>query len=97
MKDLTLVIPAKHEKESLPTVMEELQKYNLKIIIVLEKTDHETIKSIEKFNCKVLIQKNTNYLITIIGYKSKKCIGDVKLWISNDKLSTYIFSENANL
>ena len=71
MDDLTLVIPAKHEKESLPTVIEELQKYNLKIIIVLEKTDHETIKSIEKFNCKVLIQKNKGYGDALIeGIKS---------------------------
>lgn len=61
MDDLTLVIPAKHEKESLPLVLEELKKYNLKTIIVLEKSDQDTITSIEKFNCKILFQKNKGY------------------------------------
>ncbi len=71
MDDLTLVIPAKYEKESLPIVMEELQKYNLKTIIVLEKTDQDTIKSIEKFSCKVLFQKNKGYGDALIeGIKS---------------------------
>ena len=36
MRDLTLVIPAKKEKESLPIVLEELKTYKLKILIVLE-------------------------------------------------------------
>ena len=61
MDDLTLVIPAKNEKESLPSVMQELQKYNLKIIIVLEESDRETIESINKFNCQILFQKNKGY------------------------------------
>ena len=43
MEHLTLIIPAKNEKESLPSVLDELKKYNLKIIIVLEKDDLDTI------------------------------------------------------
>ena len=35
MKDLTLIIPAKSEKESLPHVLDELKKFNLKILVVL--------------------------------------------------------------
>ncbi len=71
MDDLTLVIPAKYEKESLPIVMEELQKYNLKTTIVLEKTDQSTIKAIEKFSCKILFQKNKGYGDALIeGIKS---------------------------
>ena len=58
MNDLTLVIPAKKESESLPTVLEELKKYNLKIIVVLEPTDIETINSITNYNCKIIYQKN---------------------------------------
>ena len=46
MEHLTLIIPAKNEKESLPIVLNELKKYNLKIIIVLEKEDLDTINSI---------------------------------------------------
>ena len=61
MKDLTLVIPAKKEKESLPAVLEELNKYNLKIIVVLEQTDIETINSITGFNCKIIYQKKRGY------------------------------------
>ena len=61
MNELTLVIPAKKEKESLPTVLEELNKYNLKIIVVLEPTDIETINSITNYNCKIIYQKNQGY------------------------------------
>ena len=61
MEDLTLVIPAKYEKESLPFVLEELSSFNLKIIIVLEKTDYETIDSIKKYNCKILFQNGKGY------------------------------------
>ena len=42
MENLTLIIPAKKEKESLPIVLEELKKYNLNIIVILEQSDTET-------------------------------------------------------
>ena len=61
MDNLTLVIPAKFEKESLPTVLKELEYYNLKLIVVLEKNDIETINSIKSFNCKILFQENKGY------------------------------------
>ena len=61
MDNLTLVIPAKFEKESLPTVLKELEYYNLKLIVVLEKNDLETINSIKSFNCKILFQQNKGY------------------------------------
>ena len=71
MDDITLVIPAKFEKESLPLVLDELKKYNLKILIVLEKSDLDTITSIKKFNCKILFQKNRGYGDALIqGIKS---------------------------
>ena len=47
MQDLTLVIPAKHESESLPTFLNELSSYNCRKLIVLEKTDLKTINSIK--------------------------------------------------
>ena len=34
MEHLTLVIPAKKEKESLPSVLEELKKFNLKVFYI---------------------------------------------------------------
>jgi|TARA_Y100000389_G_C17425664_1_gene499385 glycosyltransferase involved in cell wall biosynthesis len=61
MKDLTLVIPAKQEKESLPEVLDELISLNLKTIVILEKTDLETIESLKNYNCEILYQNNTGY------------------------------------
>ena len=57
MDNLTLVIPAKYEKESLPSVLNELDKFNLNITFGLEESDKDTIKSISDFNCKILFQK----------------------------------------
>jgi len=61
MEHLTLIIPAKNEKESLPSVLSELKKYNLKIIVVLEKEDLDTINSIKEYDCKILHQINKGY------------------------------------
>ena len=61
MEHLTLIIPAKNEKESLPKVLNELKKYNLKIIVVLEKEDLDTINSIKEYDCKILHQINKGY------------------------------------
>ena len=61
MEHLTLIIPAKNEKESLPIVLDELKKYNLKIIIVLEKEDLDTINSIKEYDCEILYQANKGY------------------------------------
>ena len=41
---LTLVIPAKNEKEFLPAVLDELKKYNVKKLIILKPSDQETIE-----------------------------------------------------
>ena len=61
MNNITLVIPAKNEKESLPRVLDELKIYNPKILIVLEKDDKETIQSTENYNCKILYQDGKGY------------------------------------
>ena len=61
MHDLTLVIPAKNEKESLPSVLQELEPFNFEILIVLEEDDKETINSVSNFNCRLVFQKNKGY------------------------------------
>jgi glycosyltransferase involved in cell wall biosynthesis len=61
MKDLTLVIPAKNEPESLPYVLMELEKLDLNFLIVLEKTDYITINAIDKFKSKIIFQVNKGY------------------------------------
>ena len=73
MNDLTLVIPAKYESESLPKVLNELKQFKVKILVVLEKSDVKTINSIKKFNCKILFQKNKGYGDALIyGIKNVK-------------------------
>ena len=71
--DLTLLIPAKSEKESLPFVIEEIKKLKLKcnFLFVVEKTDNETIKVIKKYKKKIIFQKNKGYGDALITGISK--------------------------
>ena len=61
MKDLTLIIPAKNESESLPDVLNELKKYNLKVKVVLSNDDIKTIESIKSFNIEIIYQNKKGY------------------------------------
>ena len=61
MKDLTLVIPAKFEAESLPVVLKELENFTCKKKIILESSDRETIDAIKKFDCDIIYQKKKGY------------------------------------
>lgn len=61
MNDLTLVIPAKKEGESLPLVLEELKKYDLNLLVILEPSDLETINAIKNYKCEIVYQKNKGY------------------------------------
>ena len=61
MSDLTLIIPAKNEVESLPQVLDELKDFNFKINIVLESSDKLTIESIKNYNCNIIYQDSKGY------------------------------------
>ena len=61
MKDLTLVIPAKNESDSLPQVLEELKNFDCKIFVVLEQSDKATIDSIKNYNCEIIFQGTKGY------------------------------------
>ena len=61
LSDLSLVIPAKEESNSLPKVLKELSKYKCKKIIVIEKKDIKTYDSIKNANCKIIYQSNKGY------------------------------------
>ena len=62
MNDLTLVIPAKNESETLPLVLESLKKLKIKIIISLKNDDLDTINSIIKNEyVKVYFQTGNGY------------------------------------
>ena len=76
MNNLTLIIPAKNESESLPKVIEELNPYNYKISVVLHKTDYATIESIKKYNVEIIYQKNKGYGDALIE-GIKKCKTDL--------------------
>ena len=73
MKNITLIIPAKDESESLPIVLKKLKKFNLNIIVVLHKSDIKTIKSIKRFKVKILFQNGFGYGDALIkGIRSCK-------------------------
>ena len=61
MDELTLIIPAKNEVESLPIVLDELKKYNYKTNIVLHITDLDTIQAIREYNVNIIYQENLGY------------------------------------
>ena len=62
MNDLTLVIPAKNESETLPFVLESLKKLKIKIIISLKNDDIDTINSIIKNEyVKIYFQSGNGY------------------------------------
>ncbi len=66
MKNLTLVIPAKKESESLPHVLREIEKFACKKMIVIEENDQDTIKSINNHDCKIVFQDKKGYGDAII-------------------------------
>ena len=61
MSNLTLIIPAKNEKESLPKVLDELAKFNLKKNIILEALDKPTIEAIKTYDCNIIFQDSKGY------------------------------------
>tara|TARA_B100000900_G_scaffold408548_1_gene422969 strand:+ start:502 stop:1170 length:669 start_codon:yes stop_codon:yes gene_type:complete len=61
MSDLTLIIPAKNEKESLPKVLDELENFDFKKNIILESSDKLTIESIKNYNCNIIFQDSKGY------------------------------------
>ena len=67
MRNLTLVIPAKNEKESLPDVIKEIKNINCQKIIVLASDDLETIDAIKDLDVKIVYQDNCGYGDAIIS------------------------------
>ena len=91
MSELTLLIPANKEAESLPIFLKELKKYNYKKLVVLQSEDKETIESISDFqDVEICVQEKRGYgsaliegikkLIPIFLYN--KC-----RWIYESKIS----------
>ncbi|MBD1135897.1 glycosyltransferase family 2 protein [Pelagibacterales bacterium SAG-MED47] len=73
MRDLTLIIPAKNEGDSLPKVLNEIKSFDCKKIIILESSDITTIEAIKNFNCEILYQSDKGYGNALIeGLKKVK-------------------------
>ena len=75
MKDLTIIIPAKNEHESLPVVLKSLIKFKCAITVSLKKDDLLTINAIKKFKVNIKTQSKKGYLNygeLILPGKSKK-------------------------
>ena len=72
MNNLTLIIPAKNEAESLPKVIDEIKKYNYNIDVIVHETDTATIKSINSLDVQIKYQKNFGYGDALI-YGIKNC------------------------
>ena len=62
MSQLTLLIPANKESESLPIFLKELSDYKFSKLIVLQEEDKETIDSIsDRKDIKIHVQKKGGY------------------------------------
>ncbi len=66
MKDLTLIIPAKNESDSLPKVLEEIKNYECSVIAVMEPSDIKTINATKNYNVKIIYQSSKGYGDAII-------------------------------
>ena len=78
MHNLTLIIPAKKESESLPIFLKEIKNYSCKKFIILQKEDLETKKAIKKNKeIKIIEQVNNGYGNALIeginSVKTKYC------------------------
>jgi len=62
MSNLTLLIPAKFEFESLPIFLKELENYDYKKIVILEHNDNKTIEAAKQFtDVEILYQTKSGY------------------------------------
>ena len=57
MNNLTLIIPAKEEKYSLPRVLDEVKDLNFKKLIVLAEDDFETREAVKNSDCKIYFKQ----------------------------------------
>tara|TARA_Y100000590_G_scaffold328244_1_gene372750 strand:+ start:6624 stop:7295 length:672 start_codon:yes stop_codon:yes gene_type:complete len=76
MNNITLIIPAKNEAESLPEVINELKKYEYKVNVILHKTDKFTIESIKNLDVEIKFQNNFGYGDALI-YGIENCTSEL--------------------
>ena len=102
MQDITLVIPAKYESESLPVFLNEIKHLKSKKLIVLQEDDDETINSIREFkDIEILYQIDKGYGAAILeGIKHTStsffCIINADGSMNPDYLDKMLFKTKQN-
>ena len=68
MENISLIIPAKNEIESLGVVLEEIKNYDYvnEIIVVVDSEEDNSIQVAKKYDCRIIIQKQSGYGAAII-------------------------------
>ena len=61
MRDLTIIIPAKNEKESLPLVINSIDYLDCQIVVSLKEDDLDTINSLKNKKIKFFYQSGGGY------------------------------------
>tara|TARA_B100000767_G_C19762515_1_gene535874 strand:- start:45 stop:719 length:675 start_codon:yes stop_codon:yes gene_type:complete len=61
VKNLTLIIPAKNERESLPYVLDEIKNFDCKKKVLLASDDLETIDAIKNLDAEIVYQNNRGF------------------------------------
>lgn len=61
MRNLTILIPAKNESESLPIVLNEIKYLECKKKVILKEDDLKTINSIKNMDVEIVLQDNYGY------------------------------------
>ena len=69
MNDLTLIIPAKDESDSLPQVLDSLKNLTCKIKVSLQIDDQATIDSINDKNIEIFYQSGGIWQLFKRGYQ----------------------------
>ena len=87
---VSLIIPAKNEKESLGKVLTELKQYSIvnDIIIIVDSKKDNSIKIAKKFNTKIIVQKK----IFNVFYVRKKIYRYIKMQSIYKTQKIYIYN-----
>lgn len=100
---ISIIMPAKNEKESIEKTLIELKKIKIvgEIIIIVDNKKDNTIKIAKKFNCKILIQKKNGYGAAITeGFKAAKnkfgCIFNADYSFNPEELKKFMEASKKN-
>ena len=108
MDNISLIIPAKNEIESLGEVLKEIESYDCvnEIIIIVDNENDNSIQIAKEYDCKIIIQKKSGYGSAIIeGFRNAKneygCIynadfsfdpRDLEKFIELSKVNDFVFA-----